>query len=51
MDLIRNGFKDLMWGWGNSPILTETSAVPAKAPAVHCHNRVPRQEVAPEPVC
>lgn len=33
-------------GHGNRPILTETRAVPAKAQAVLCCNRVPEEEVA-----
>lgn len=33
-------------GRGNRPILTETSAVPAKAQAVRCRNRVPEEEAA-----
>lgn len=33
-------------GHGNRPILTETRAVPAKAQAVRCRNRVPEEEAA-----
>lgn len=42
MDLIRNGFKDFMWGWGNSFILIEISVVLVKVLVVYCYNCVLR---------